>query len=101
MADRDGEYYLRLSVRDRPGVLADVTAVLRDCGVSLRSMLQRDRAPEEDRSGPGTDPGAAPVVPVVLITHDCREAAMREALAGIAALPAVAEHPNLIRIERS
>ncbi len=81
-----GPYYLRLMVVDRPGVIADVTAVLRDNGVSLESMLQRGRSPGE-------------AVPVVLVTHETREAAMRTALAQIADLDAVLEAPTLIRIE--
>ena len=81
-----GAYYLRLMVVDRPGVIADVTAVLRDEGISLESMLQRGRAPGE-------------AVPVVLVTHDCEEAAMRGALDRIRALDAVLEKPALIRIE--
>jgi homoserine dehydrogenase len=86
MSAHFGPYYLRLMVVDRPGVIADVTAVLRDQGVSLESMLQRGRAPGE-------------AVPVVLVTHETRENAMREALARIAALDAVVEAPTLIRIE--
>jgi homoserine dehydrogenase len=81
-----GAYYLRLMVVDRPGVIADVTGVLRDHAISLESMLQRGRAPGE-------------AVPVVLVTHDCEEAAMRAALARIEALEAVLEKPALIRIE--
>ncbi len=81
-----GAYYLRLMVVDRPGVIADVTGVLRDHAISLESMLQRGRAPGE-------------AVPVVLVTHDCEEAAMRAALARIAALDVVMEKPALIRIE--
>jgi homoserine dehydrogenase len=81
-----GAYYLRLMVVDRPGVIADVTAVLRDQGVSLESMLQRGRSPGE-------------AVPVVLVTHETREAAMRAALDRIAGLDAVLEAPSLIRIE--
>ena len=81
-----GAYYLRLMVLDRPGVIADVTAVLRDQGISLESMLQRGRSPGE-------------VVPVVLVTHETGEAAMRAALARIAALDAVLEDPAVIRIE--
>ncbi|HTW26906.1 MAG TPA: homoserine dehydrogenase [Acetobacteraceae bacterium] len=86
MAAHIGPYYLRLMVVDRPGVIADVTAVLRDVGVSLESMLQRGRAPGE-------------AVPVVLVTHETREAAMRAALDDIAALDSVLEPPMLIRIE--
>ncbi len=81
-----GAYYLRLMVVDRPGVIADVTAALRDHGVSLESMLQRGRSPGE-------------AVPVVLVTHEVRESAMRAALAEIAALDAVLENPTMIRIE--
>jgi homoserine dehydrogenase len=81
-----GAYYLRLMVVDRPGVIADVTAVLRDHGISLESMLQRGRSPGE-------------AVPVVLVTHETLEAAMSAALVRIAALDAVLETPMLIRIE--
>jgi len=86
MAAHVGAYYLRLMVVDRPGVIADVTAVLRDQGISLESMLQRSRSPGE-------------AVPVVLVTHETRESAMRAALSRIAALDAVLENPALIRIE--
>lgn len=85
MAAHQGAYYLRLMVLDRPGVMADVTAVLRDEGVSLQSMLQHGRAPGE-------------AVPIVLVTHETREAAMMTALARIAALSCVLEPPALIRI---
>jgi homoserine dehydrogenase len=86
MADHHGAYYLRLMVLDRPGVIADVTAVLRDAGVSLQSMLQHGRAPGE-------------AVPIVLVTHETREADMMQALARIAGLASVLEPPALIRIE--
>ena len=81
-----GAYYLRLMVVDRPGVIADVTAILRDLGVSLESMLQRGRAPGE-------------AVPVALVTHETSEIAMRQAITRIAALDVAVERPALIRIE--
>ena len=81
-----GAYYLRLMVVDRPGVIADVTAALRDFGISLESMLQRGRSPGE-------------AVPVVLVTHEVRESAMRDALGRISALDVVLEDPTVIRIE--
>jgi len=81
-----GAYYLRLMVADQPGVIADVTAVLRDHDISLESMLQRGRSPHE-------------AVPVVLVTHDTEEASMRAALARLAMLDSVVEPPTLIRIE--
>ncbi len=86
MSAHVGAYYLRLMVVDRPGVIADVTAALRDAGVSLESMLQRGRAPGE-------------AVPVVLVTHESNEAAMHRALDQIAAFDTVLEPPASIRIE--
>ncbi|MBO0711005.1 MAG: homoserine dehydrogenase [Acetobacteraceae bacterium] len=86
MLAHTGCYYLRLMVVDRPGVIADVSAVLRDVHISLESMLQRGRSPGE-------------AVPVVLVTHETNEAAMRMALERIAALDAVLEAPTVIRIE--
>jgi homoserine dehydrogenase len=81
-----GAFFLRLMVVDQPGVLADVTAILRDCNVSLESMLQHGRAPGE-------------AVPIVLVTHETSEAAMNEAIARIGKLASVLEPPALIRIE--
>jgi homoserine dehydrogenase len=81
-----GAYFLRLMVVDQPGVLADVTAILRDHGISLESMLQHGRKPGE-------------AVPIVLVTHDTDEASVAAALARISALDAVLAPPAFIRIE--
>jgi homoserine dehydrogenase len=86
IAAHRGAYYIRLMVRDRPGVIADVTAALRDQEVSLESMIQRGRHPDE-------------MVPVVLTTHETREDSLRRALDRIEALDTVLETPRLIRIE--
>ncbi|MFQ5953920.1 MAG: homoserine dehydrogenase [Kiloniellales bacterium] len=81
-----GRYYLRLMVIDQPGVMAEVSAILRDNRISIESMLQRGRDPEE-------------VVAVVLTTHETEERAMVEALGAIEALDTVREKPCMIRIE--
>jgi homoserine dehydrogenase len=86
MSAHVGAYYLRLMVVDQPGVIAEVTAALRDFHISLESMLQRGRSPGE-------------AVPVVMVTHETRESAMRDALGRIAALDVVLEAPTVIRIE--
>ena len=88
MAAHEGSYYIRLMVLDEPGVLADISAVLRDHEVSIESLIQR-----------GRNPGQA--VPIVLTSHDTTEARMSGALERIATLPAVIEPPRMIRIERS
>ena len=81
-----GPYYLRLLVVDRPGVIADVAAALRDERISMESMIQRGRAPGE-------------AVPVVITTHETEEAAMTRALARIETLGSVVQPPRMIRIE--
>jgi len=82
-----GPCYVRLVVVDRPGVMADITAILRDEEVSLEAVIQR-----------GRDPGAP--VAVVITIHETNEAAVSRALAKIEQLDAVKEPPRLIRIER-
>jgi homoserine dehydrogenase len=79
-------YYLRLSVIDRPGVLADVTGILRDETISLRSFLQHSHKPGE-------------TVQVVFTTHETREANMQKAMEKIGKLESVKEKPYMIRIE--
>jgi len=86
MDRHQGSYYLRLMVVDRPGVIADIAAALRDEDISVEAMLQRGRAPGES-------------VPVVITTHETREANMLQAIERIAAIQAVLEPPRLIRIE--
>ena len=90
ITEHAGDYYLRLHVLDRPGVIAEIAAVLRDCGVSLKSMLQH--SPSTVGPGQGS-------VPIVLVTHQTREISMRQALDLIAALDVVLEQPTMIRIE--
>ncbi|MBX6368861.1 MAG: homoserine dehydrogenase [Rhodospirillales bacterium] len=86
MERHTGAYYVRLMVVDKPGVIADIAAALRDERVSMEAMIQRGRAPGE-------------AVPVVLTTHDTDEAAMRRALGTIGRLATVLEEPRMIRIE--
>ena len=86
MARHIGAYYLRLMVVDRPGVIADIAAALRDEQVSMEQMIQRGRAPGE-------------AVPVVLTTHETEEAAMRRAIARIDRLDSVLEPARVIRVE--
>lgn len=83
---REGCFYLRLTVVDRPGVIAEIARILAAQNLSIESILQR-----------GRDPGAP--VQVVMITHETREAALAEALRGIAQANTVLEPPCMIRIE--
>ncbi|HJO89267.1 MAG: homoserine dehydrogenase [Alphaproteobacteria bacterium] len=89
MKNHSGAYYIRLSVTDKPGVIADISAILRDGKISMESMLQHGRAD-----------ASLGVVTVVMTTHETQESAMIEALAKIGALPVVEEPPCMIRIEQ-
>ncbi len=86
MERHNGPFYICMTVRDEPGVMAEITAIFRDQAISLESMLQRGRAPGEP-------------VPVVLTTHETEEAAMGRALAQISALDTMVAPPRMIRIE--
>lgn len=86
MESHVGAYYVRLTVRDQPGVIAAVSAILRDSAISMEAIIQRGRDPEN-------------IVPVVMTTHETEELAMRKALAEIDALPAMAAPARMIRIE--
>ncbi len=83
---RTGAFYLRLMVRDQPGVIAEIAAVLKAHDVSLESLLQRAR-----------DPGQA--VPVVMTTHETTEAAMGAVRADLDHLASIVEPPRILRIE--
>ncbi len=86
-AHTTGRAYLRLLVRDEPGVIASVSETLAEAGVSIDSFLQK---PVEGLEG----------VPIVLTTHAVAESVMAEAVRRMAALPALLQPPRLIRIAR-
>jgi len=88
MAEHVARFYIRLIVRDQPGVLADVSAVLRDEKISIESLVQRGRSEAENQP-----------VAVMLISHEAREADMTRAMKKIAKLRSVLQAPALIRIE--
>ncbi len=79
-------YYVRLVVVDKPGVLAGVTGVFRDEGISLSSFLQHGQSEGKP-------------VQVVLTTHETLERSMKRALQSISKLDSVVEPPHMIRIE--
>jgi homoserine dehydrogenase len=80
-------YYLRLRVADQAGVLARVTGLLADAGISVDAMLQREAGEGEKQ----TD--------LIILTHDVREGTMDAALAQMQALPTVLAPITRIRKE--
>ncbi len=77
--------YVRLLVRDQPGVIAAVSETIAEAGLSIDSFLQK---PVQDAGG----------VPIVLTTHDAPESVIRDAVARIGRLDAVVSEPRMLRI---
>jgi len=82
---RIGRAYLRFTVADRTGVLAELTAAMRDAGVSIESMIQRGEAP-----GGG--------VLVVMTTHEGPESAVSAALSALSGSPSLVGTPMMMPI---
>lgn len=89
MDDVESAYYLRISAVDKAGVLSDITEILGECEINIEAIIQK--APR------GADANAQQV-PVIILTHEVREATMNEAIARIEALEAVAEKVTRIRV---
>ncbi len=74
-------YYLRLRVADEAGVLARITSILADDGISIDAIVQREADEVDGENASQTD--------VIILTHECREAAMNKAMASMQQLPSV------------
>jgi homoserine dehydrogenase len=80
------QYYLRIAVDDRPGVLAQVAGILGENDIGISSVIQPESHEGES-------------VPLVLMIHDAADAQMQAALAQIAKLSCVKAAPRMIRVE--
>jgi homoserine dehydrogenase len=74
-------YYLRLSVSDQPGVLAQVTGILANLGISIDAVLQREADEVGGEGATSTD--------LIILTHDTVEGTMNQALTQMQALTTV------------
>lgn len=86
MAEVVTNYYFRFAALDRPGVLSQISGVLGKHNISIAAVIQKGR---EVRGA----------VPIVMITHEAREANVRQALLEIDALPVVSPPAVVYRIE--
>ena len=85
---RTGKAYLRFTVADRPGVLAEITAAMRDAGVSIESLIQKGRAAI----------GSTEAVLVAMVTHEGPESAIAEALRLLDGSPSHAAPPLVMHL---
>ncbi len=97
LGQHQGAYYVRLAVFDRPGAMAGIAGRMGERGVSLESIVQR--RPRGAQIGIGAKLKAGAPAPVVLITHETTEEAIRGALTAIQRDGNVSEKPQMIRIE--
>lgn len=84
--DIESKYYIRFMAVDKPGVLAKISGVLAKFGISIASVTQKERK-------------KAKVVPIVMIIHEAKERAIREALKIISKFEIIKEKPVAIRME--
>jgi homoserine dehydrogenase len=87
MDDVETAYYLRMDALDRSGVLADVTRVLADKGISIEAMIQKEPAEGSN------------IVSIIMLTHKVLEKQMNEAIALIEKLDAISGSVTRIRME--
>jgi homoserine dehydrogenase len=81
------EFYLRIQVLDKPGVLSKVTQVLSDSGISIEAVIQK-----EPKNG-------APSVPLILLTNEIVEQCLLDAVIAIEALDTVEGKVMKLRVE--
>jgi homoserine dehydrogenase len=84
--DISTHYYFRFAALDRPRVLSKISGILGNHGISLKSVHQKGRKTNGS-------------VPLVMLTHLCREEDVKKALDEISRLDVVSSKPALIRIE--
>ena len=80
-------YYLRLTLADRPGVLAQIARILGDGHISIASVLQKDTNPDNQTAD------------IVITTHPAVEASVQNSLKQVVELEVVHAVNNLLRIE--
>jgi homoserine dehydrogenase len=80
-------YYLRMRVKDQPGVLADITRILADSRISIDAMVQKEPGEGEKR------------VDIVMLTHRALEKNVDRAMKKIARLSTVVGSVTRIRLE--
>src|SRR5690606_25323352 len=96
MRAHQGGYYVALDVYDRPGAVAAIAKRMADRGISLESIIQKPQMqPHRQERAEKSD-----TMPVVLITHDTLEEAVREALEAIESDGQISASPRMIRIEK-
>lgn len=85
-ADIVSQFYLRVAVEDRPGVLAQVAGILGDHEIGISSVIQPETHEQDS-------------VPLVLMIHYASNGQMNAAAQKLAGLNCVKKSPMVLRVE--
>lgn len=83
--NRSGKSYIRFIVADKPGVLAEITAAMRDANVSIESLIQTEK----------TDEGS---VLISMVTHDSQERNVSKSLAALSSSTSLKVAPVVMHL---
>lgn len=87
MAEIETRYYVRMSVADQPGVLAQISKILGDHSISISSVIQKEADPSTQ------------IAEIMIMTHPANEQEVQQALKEAEQLPVVKEISNFVRVE--
>ena len=88
--DHLGPYYVRLMVKDKPGVFAKITNILKKKRISLKSVIQHDSTNKGPRG-----------IPIIFTTYEAREKTFIDAIGAMKKIPDVIKDPVVLRIEQN
>lgn len=94
---RTAKVYLRFVVADRPGVLAELAAAMRDAGVSIESLIQKGGRSHLGGAPHGDGEAGEPVL-IAMVTHEGPERCITEALRLLEGSPSLVEPPLMMPI---
>lgn len=83
--NRTGKSYIRIVVADKPGVLAEITAAMRDADVSIESLIQTEKTSEGN-------------VLISMVTHDAMEGDVIKSMESLSSSKSVTGKPMIMHL---
>ena len=85
-----GAYYVRLMVKDKPGVFAKITNILKKKKISLKSVIQHDSRDENIKE-----------IPIIFTTYDVKEKTFMDAVNAMKKISDIIKDPVVLRVEQN
>ena len=95
-ADYQSAYYLRLQALDQPGVMAKITGIFGELGISIEAILQKEPELTVDAD---EDSANVTVVPIILLTRRVREGLIEQAIEQVQTLSTITQPVVRLRVE--